>query len=187
MVSMTDDEQAELDRLRQEALRSPAGMDALLRALQPIVMRRCARFLPYQGDAEEAGQDALLAIANKLHTFSGTGSFVGWVTVIASNSARSTYRSLKRRGSEHAYEVLPERGDPRTTSVIAGSRVDLLEALEAMEASKPHLVEAFVLRDLGGLPYDEVADQTGVPLGTAKARIHDARAFMRGRLLERLS
>jgi len=184
---MTDHEEAELDRLRQEAVRGPAAMDDLLRALQPIVMRRCARFLPYQGDAEEACQDALLAIANKLHTFSGTGSFLGWVTVIASNSARSTYRTLKRRGSERAVEVLPERGDRRTTSVIAGSRVDLLEALEAMEASKPHLVDAFVLRDLGGLTYEQVAEQTGVPLGTAKARIHDARAFMRERLLERLT
>jgi RNA polymerase sigma-70 factor (ECF subfamily) len=54
-----------------------------------------------------------------------------------------------------------------------------------MEVAKPHLVEAFVLRDLGGQSYEEVAEQTGVPLGTAKARIHDARAFMRERLVER--
>lgn len=182
-----EQEQAELERLRTAAASGDVrAMDDLLRALQPLVMRRCAKFLPYQGDAEEAAQDALMSIASKLGSFSGQGSFVGWVTVVASNSARSTYRSLKRRGSEKATEVLPEHGDPRTTSVIAGSRVDLLEALEAMESAKPHLVEAFVLRDLGSLPYEEVARQTGVPLGTAKARIHDARAFMRQRLVERL-
>jgi len=177
----------ELERLRMAATGGDArAMDDLLRALEPLVMRRCARFLPHRADAEEACQDALVSIAGKLHTFSGSGSFLGWVTVVASNSARTTYRSLKRRGTEHPVEVLPERGDPRTTSVIAGSRVDLLEALEALEAAKPHLVDAFVLRDLGGLPYDEVAQQTGVPLGTAKARIHDARVFLRERLVERL-
>lgn len=186
VVSTTDAaEAAELERLRSAAVDGrPGAMDDLLRRLEPLVMRRVSRFLPHQHDAEEACQDALVAIATKLHTFSGSGSFGGWVSVVASNSARSTYRSLKRRGSERAVEVLPERPDPRTTSVIAGSRVDLLEALEALEAEKPHLVDAFVLRDLGALPYDEIARATGVPLGTVKARIHDARAFVRQRLVE---
>ncbi|GGM95311.1 RNA polymerase sigma24 factor [Terrabacter tumescens] len=188
---MLHDEASEadtLERLRLAALDGdPHAVDDLVRALEPLVMRRCAKFLPHRADAEEACQDALVAVATKLRSFSGAGSFVGWVTVIASNSARSTYRSLKRRGSEQAVAVLPEALDPRTTSVMAGSRVDLMEALEAMEAAKPHLVESFVLRDLGQLPYDEVAEITGVPLGTAKARIHDARAFMRGHLVERLA
>ena len=45
-------------------------------------------------------------------------------------------------------------------------------------------MEAFVLRDLGTLSYEEIADQLGVPLGTVKARIHDARAFVRRLLVE---
>ncbi|MFM6848364.1 MAG: RNA polymerase sigma factor [Terrabacter sp.] len=179
-------EAEELERLRVAAVDgSPGAMDDLLRRLEPLVMRRVSRFLPHQHDAEEACQDALVAVATKLHTFSGSGSFAGWVSVVASNSARSTYRTLKRRGSERAVETMPELADPRTTSVIAGSRVDLLEALEALESAKPHLLEAFVLRDLGTLPYDEIARATGVPLGTVKARIHDARAFVRERLVER--
>jgi RNA polymerase sigma-70 factor (ECF subfamily) len=185
-VSTTEAAEAEeLERLRTAAIAGrPGAMDDLLRRLEPLVMRRVSKFLPYQHDAEEACQDALVAVATKLHTFSGSGSFAGWVSVVASNSARSTYRTLKRRGSERAVETIPERADPRTTSVIAGSRVDLLEALEALESAKPHLVEAFVLRDLGTLPYDEIARATGVPLGTVKARIHDARAFVRQRLVE---
>jgi RNA polymerase sigma factor (sigma-70 family) len=175
-----------LEELRVRAVDGDSGaLEDLLRRVEPLVLRRCSRFLPFQGDAEEASQDALLAIASKLHTYTGSGSFVGWVTVIASNSARSTYRSLRRRASESAVERLPERPDARTPSVIAGSRVDLLEALEALEEARPHLVEAFVLRDLGSLPYDEVASLTGAPLGTVKARIHAARAFMRERLAVR--
>jgi RNA polymerase sigma-70 factor (ECF subfamily) len=177
-----------LERLRLAALDGDArAVDDLVRALEPLVMRRCARLLPHRADAEEACQDALVAVATKLGSFSGHGSFLGWVTVIASNSARSTYRSLKRRGQEQAVAVMPEALDPRTTSVMAGSRVDLMEALEAMEAAKPHLVESFVLRDLGQLPYEEIATITDAPLGTTKARIHDARAFMRERLVERLA
>jgi RNA polymerase sigma-70 factor (ECF subfamily) len=66
--------------------------------------------------------------------------------------------------------------------VIAGSRIDLLEALEALERSKPQLVSPFVLRDLGGLSYNEIAEQLNTPLGTIKARIHEARGLMAARL-----
>lgn len=163
------------------------SMEELLRRLYPLVMRRTSRFLPCVQDAEEACQDAITSIASKLHTYSGAGSLRGWVTVIASNSARQTYRSLKRRAAEQATETLPEHYDPRTTSVIAGSRLDVLEGLERMEQSNPTLVEAFVLRDLGSLSYAEIAEQLDVPLGTVKARIHDARQVMRTHLMERFT
>ncbi len=163
------------------------AMDELLHGIEPLVKRRVAKFLPYAGDAEEAAQDALLSVATKLDSFTGSGSFLGWVTVIASNAARSTYRSLKRRGQEYATEVLPEHLDPRTTSVIAGSRIDLMEALEALEAKSPQMVQPFVLRDLGALPYEEIAEHLDLPLGTVKAQIHSARAFMRTRLIEKLA
>ena len=40
-----------------------------------------------------------------------------------------------------------------------------------------------MLRDLAGLTYAEVAAETQVPLGTAQARVHRARQFVRRRLL----
>ena len=176
----------DLDTLRRAALSGDAdALEQLLTAVRPLVLRRCSRLLPCASDAEEAAQDALMVVATKLSTYSGSGSFVGWVTVVASNCARSTYRSLKRRGAEFTTAVMPEDLDPRTTSVIAGSRLDLLEAIEALEATHPDLVQSFVLRDLAALPYAEVAEADGVPLGTAKARIHRARAFVRTRLAVR--
>jgi DNA-directed RNA polymerase specialized sigma24 family protein len=141
----------------------PHGMDDLLAAARPLVLRRCAKFLPYRDDAEEAAQEALLTIATRLDDFGGRGSFAGWVTVIASNQALQTYRSMKRRFGDVGVEAAGERPDPRTTSVIAGTRLDLLDAL-------------------GALPYDEIAQLTGAPVGTVKARIHTARAYVREKI-----
>ncbi|MEV4263219.1 RNA polymerase sigma factor [Kribbella sp. NPDC049584] len=174
------------EELEELAARAASGdktvLPQLLQAIRPQVQRRVAKFLPYREDAEEAVQDTLLQVANKVHTFKGTGSFAGWVTVVATNQARQTYRSLKRRSVEQSAEVLPESVDPRTTSVIAGSRLDLLEALEALESSHPQLVQPLVLRDLGALSYAEIADELDVPLGTVKARIHQARKAVAERL-----
>jgi RNA polymerase sigma factor (sigma-70 family) len=174
------------EELEELAVRAAAGdqsvMPEILQAIRPQVQRRVAKFLPYHEDAEEAVQDTLLQVANKIHTFKGTGSFAGWVTIVATNQARQTYRSLKRRSVEQSAAVMPEAVDPRTTSVIAGSRLDLLEALDHLEANHPQLVQPLVLRDLGALTYAEIADELDVPLGTVKARIHQARKAVAQRL-----
>jgi RNA polymerase sigma-70 factor (ECF subfamily) len=175
--------------LEQLAARAAAGDESvlpeLLQAIRPQVQRRVAKFLPCHEDAEEAAQDTLLTVATKIHTFKGTGSFAAWLTVVATNCARQTYRSLKRRSVEQSAEVLPESADPRTTSVIAGSRLDLLEALDALELNYPQLVQPLVLRDLGAMSYSEIADELRMPLGTVKARIHQARKQVSKRLAAR--
>ncbi|MFF7587601.1 RNA polymerase sigma factor [Kitasatospora purpeofusca] len=176
-------EDGELERLVAAARAGdPGATEYLLAKLRPVVLRRCSRFLPHHADAEEAAQDALLSISTHLGRYDGRGSFLGWVTVIASNAARSTYRSMRRR-AEESHADLPEHVDPRTTSVIAGTRIDVMEALAALEQQHPALVESFVLRDLGDLTYAQVAEQLDTPMGTVKDRIQKARRFMRERLV----
>ncbi|GAA3573320.1 RNA polymerase sigma factor [Microlunatus spumicola] len=149
------------------------ALNALLVRLQPLVLRRCSRFLPHRADAEEAAQDTLLAVSRGLGGWTGRGSFRGWVTVIASNCARATYRALRRRSEVAGLAPWLEGVDPQTTSVIAGTRLDLLESLDALGAAYP---------DLGELGYDEIAEVLGLPLTTVRDRIHRARTFVRARL-----
>ena len=63
--------------------------------------------------------------------------------------------------------------------MIAGTRLDLLEALETLEVDHPQYVEPLLLRDVYGMPYDEIAEQVGAPLGTVKAQIHHGRKIVR--------
>ena len=63
--------------------------------------------------------------------------------------------------------------------MIAGTRLDLLEAMETLERDHPQFVEPLLLRDVYGLAYDEIAQQVGAPLGTIKAQIHHGRKLVR--------
>ncbi len=172
-------ETPDLDAL---AARAAAGdqeaLHTLLAEIQPRVRRICGRMLLYPEDAEEAAQDALLLVSTRIHTFAGRSRFTTWLHAVASNSARSTYRSLKRRSVELPTDELPPAADPRTTSVIAGSRLDFLEALETLGADHPALVEPLLLRDLQELEYADIADLLEIPVGTVKSRIHTARRFV---------
>ncbi|EGJ75883.1 MULTISPECIES: RNA polymerase sigma factor [unclassified Streptomyces] len=157
-----------------------AALDALLRAVEPEVVRRCGRFLLYREDAEEAAQDVLLQVARNIGRFEGRSKFSTWLYTIVANCARQKYRELKRRAAE---QPLPaeehQRPDPRTTSVIAGSRLDLLEALDRLERDSPHLVAPLVYRDICEMDYTEISERTGIPLGTVKSRLHHARRQVR--------
>jgi RNA polymerase sigma-70 factor (ECF subfamily) len=134
--------------------------------------------LLYPEDAEEAAQDALFLVSTKIHTFAGRSRFTTWLYAVASNSARSTYRTLKRRSPELPSDDLPTTADPRTTSVIAGSRLDFLEALETLGVDHPALVEPLLLRDVQELEYSDIAALLDIPVGTVKSRIHSARQLV---------
>lgn len=175
---MRDDRQEDL--ARRAAAGDPAALDALLTLIRPRVLRRCASFLPCHQDAEEACQDVLLKVARNIGGFEGRSQFSTWLHVVVANTARQTYRSLKRRAAEQAHAELPvDVPDPRTTSVIAGSRLDLLDALEDLESHHRNLVAPMVLRDICQLDYREIAGHLGIPEGTVKSRIHQARGYVR--------
>jgi RNA polymerase sigma-70 factor (ECF subfamily) len=158
----------------------PVALNALLTAVRPETLRLCGRFLPHREDAEEACQDTLWAVARGIGNFHGRSAFRTWLYSLAANRARSTYRALCRRsGNEVAGILAAEHADPRRTSVVAGTRLDLLDALEDLP---PDLAEAVTLRDLTGLSYGDIATLLGVPDGTVKSRIHEARRRLRLRL-----
>jgi RNA polymerase sigma-70 factor (ECF subfamily) len=174
----------ELDSLAAAAADGDsAARDALLLAIQPRVLRLCERMLPCPQDAEEACQDALMQVVKNLDRFEGRSRFTTWLHAVATNSARQTYRKLKKRFAEQPFDQLPVDADPRTTSVVAGCRLDFLEALEDLQEKRPHLIEPLVLRDVGELDYNEIARVLGIPVGTAKSRVHDARVHVRPALL----
>ncbi len=177
--ALTPDEIDELARRAQGGDRD--AMESLLAAIRPRALNVCRGVLPHLPDAEDACQEALINIANKIGSWGGRGRFTTWMHVVAVNSARSTYRRMKNQAvAADPQEVGPlERPDPRTTSVIAGTRLDLLEAMETIEKDHPQFVEPLLLRDVYGLSYEEIAEQVGAPLGTIKAQIHHGRKLAR--------
>jgi RNA polymerase sigma-70 factor (ECF subfamily) len=159
-----------------------AALDRLLTAVRPEALRLCARFLPNREDAEEACQDTLWAVARGIRQFHGRSSFRTWLHSLAANRSRSAYQAMRRRfDSVAAGAPLPDRPDPRRTSVVAGTRLDLLDALDGLP---PDFAEAATLRDVLGLTYGEIATLLNVPEGTVKSRIHEARRRLRLRLTD---
>ncbi len=156
-----------------------AALNVLLVTVRPEVLRLCTRMLANREDAEEACQDTLLAVARGLPGFEGRSEFRTWLYRLAANRARSAYRRSGARRRTESTDVMPDVVDLRRTSVVAVTRLDLLDALTHL---RKELAEAVTLRDLVGLHYGEIAVLQQVPIGTVKSRIHKARACLRKQL-----
>ena len=178
VAGVTPDDIDDLARRARDGDRD--ALEGLLSAVRPRALNVCRGVLPYSGDSEDACQEALLNIATKIGSWNGRGRFTTWMHVVALNSARTTYRKMKNQAVPTDFEGgRHDRPDPRTTSVIAGTRLDLLEAMETIERDHPQYVEPLLLRDVYGMAYEDIAQLIGVPLGTVKAQIHHGRKLAR--------
>lgn len=153
------------------------ALDDLLKAIYPDVLARCSRALPNVHDAEEAAQDGLLAISRSIASFEGRSAFSTWAYRIVGNRIIDTYRRLKRQRVSAA--ELPDLPADQRTSVIAGTQIDLLEAIEYTDNK---FAEPVIMRDLCGLSYDEIALVLDVPVGTVKSRMSEGRKRISARL-----
>jgi RNA polymerase sigma-70 factor (ECF subfamily) len=162
----------QLDELaRRAATGDQAALIDLLSQVESLVKRWARRLLPNVLDAEEACQDTLLAVSRRIGTFDGRARFTTWLYQVTTNASIDTYRRLKRQVLTTDLDQLPLEA-PERTSVIAGNRVDLMEALERIDE---RIAAPLVMRDVYGLPYSEIAELLDIPSGTVKSRIHDAR------------
>jgi RNA polymerase sigma-70 factor, ECF subfamily len=157
------------------------ALDALLRRHAGLVNAVCRRVLAHPEDAQDATQEALIAIARKIHTFDGRARFTTWCYRVATNAALDEARRRARRPLP--VDVVPE---PRHgSSAIEDLVADQLDVDAAMAQLSPDHRAAVALRDLVGLDYAEIGEVLGLAPGTVRSRIARGRAALADHLTER--
>jgi RNA polymerase sigma-70 factor (ECF subfamily) len=136
--------------------------------------------------AEDAAQDAFLSAYRNIDRFNGP-SFRAWLTRIGINAARDILRKRKRRPSEPYPEweddswqpPTPESEGPEAVSIVGAQRTAIGAAMARISEDQR---AAIILYDVQGYDYAEIAEMTGVSVGTVKSRIHRGRLALRDRL-----
>ena len=160
---------------------STPSLDSLLRDHYSMIQAVCRRILLNDSDADDATQNAMIAIVRGYESFDGRSAFSTWVYRIATNAALDELRRRRRR--------------PLSLFSNDGQQVDIADthsddrqlAFEASDYLAQGLAQipeefrvALVLRDVADLDYEEISHVLNIPIGTVRSRI----ARGRGRLAD---
>lgn len=162
------------------------------RAFQELVERYQNRLLNFVvrtvGDrerGEDLVQEVFIRVYRHLHRFDQTKKFSTWIYTIASNLAKNELRNRSRNPLVF-FQTLKKNWDDEDRPLQfedSQSRPDdlyrkrHLRALveESVHQLPEHHRQVFVLRELEGKSYEEIAEITGCNLGTVKSRLNRAR------------
>lgn len=168
---------SEIDRWVSRAQAGEVGaFEQLYRHHAGRVYALCLRMSGDPQEAEELTQDAFVRAWEKLATFRGQSAFSSWLHRLTVNVVLSCWRA---RGRQRERVVsIAEVAPPEEVAPAAETRraVDLERAIAALPAGARTI---FVLHDVEGYRHRDVAELTGLAVGTSKAQLHRARRLLR--------
>lgn len=164
---------SDADLVHRTLAGSPHAFDQLVARHYDRCLRYAARLLGNREDAEEVCQDTFVRAYRALGSYRDDDRFGAWLFRILINRCRSL--AVRQRGTrEDATEadqlagLASTSGSPLDT---LGLRDDLARALAALE---PDQREAFVLKHVDDLSYDEMQALTGASVPALKMRVKRA-------------
>lgn len=133
-----------------------------------------------RGLAEDWLQDAFVQAWNKLAQYSGSGSFAGWIRRLTINLALQDKRLKRSRvhlesiDGQSAPSARFEQAAPQPP--WPGADTDLENAIGKLP-ERARLV--LVLYAIEGYSHEEIANMSGMAVGTSKAQLHRARQLVK--------
>ncbi len=181
---LKDEQHARDRRLVERVLAGDTdAFNTLVELYQDYLFGLTVRVVNDREAAADACQEAFFSAYKNLSRFRGD-SFRSWLTRIALNAATDVLRVRKRRPADpypewedDAWQPPSDESEGPERTAINRSRDRALAAALAQVTDDQR--SAILLFDVEGYDYQEIADMTGVSLGTVKSRIHRGRLALR--------
>jgi len=176
--------------------RAVADLHGLLLRASRFEVRRRAVALGLAGDpdlediAQQAADDALLAVMSRLDRFERRSRFTTWAYKFAINTAGVAVRRhawRDRAVSSSPAGALEELADRAQSPAEASQTRELLtRIISAIALLTPHQREVLLALAVDGVPIDVLADRLSTNRNALYKTLHDARTRLRGLLDEEI-
>ncbi len=167
------------------------GFEELVRRYQKAITGYVFRIVGDHESSLDVTQEVFIKVYNSLHRYSSEYKFSTWLYRIAHNAAIDHLRrnpvnaqSLETENADGTYQLQIESTgrSPERDREISEWRTQIGQVIKLLPDAYKQLI---VLRHTHDLSYDEIAEVTGLPLGTVKNRLFRAREMMRQIMIER--
>ena len=139
----------------------------------------------YTGDRDEAedlAQDAFVKLYRSKHLYKEIAKFSTWFYTIAINTAKTDARKKSRYNALSISDYDPENdkdyeipADVQSPDEYANAGIENHYIQKAIDSLEESFKQVIILRDIEDMDYEEIAQITGLPLGTVKSRINRGR------------
>ena len=165
----------DLDLVARIRFGDRAAFSELVGRYHPTLYRAALAIVRSPADAEDITQESWLQAYRHLEQFRGTAAVKTWLVAIVRNHAISHHRAARRRLERDAVlaRIEPVQGRSAEEAVLQRERRD--ELARHVARLPPRLRVALGLWHSGNYSYPEIAQATGVTIGTLKSRIWQAR------------
>lgn len=145
---------------------------------QQHLFRYLLQLTPDYGLAEEILQDTFVAVWKSARTFEGRSTVLTWLISITRRQAHNTLRRHKLPTVDEAgfEELAATEPEPEDFTLASVARDELTTAFKQLA---PVHREIIVLIFIEELSYPEVANVLGIPVGTVKSRLSNAKRTLR--------
>jgi RNA polymerase sigma-70 factor, ECF subfamily len=170
---------------------SEDGFEGLVRRYQRPITGYIFRMLGDYESSLDVSQEVFIKVYNSLSRYSSEYKFSTWLYRIAHNAAIDHMRrnsvnaqSLETENVDGTYQLQIEcpKPSPEQDREHSEWRTEIDQVVKRLPAAYRELI---ILRHSHDMSYDEIADVTGLPLGTVKNRLFRAREMMRDIFVER--
>ncbi len=182
MKGVADDAEADSALVAAFVAGDERAFDRLVARYERRVYAICHRYFGNAADAEHAAQDAFLLLYRRAGTFAGAASFSTWMYRVATNACNDLARKRARRPQSAGTDVADLADRLEADDVIANRELGM-ELTAALAGLDPEYRDPVVLHDVHGVPYADIAERFGVPVGTVKSRIHRGHARLAAALV----
>lgn len=179
--SIVDDEMDQATLVARAQDGDLAAFERLVDDYQDQLFRLALRMVGNRTDAEDIVQDSLIAAWRRLPLIESPGAFGGWVYKIATNRCLDMIRQRATRQTSAvdalAWDAEPARidSDPERAAE-RGAQVDALEHL--LTTLPPDQRASWLLREIHGRSYAEIAGILGITEGAVRGQIARARVSL---------
>lgn len=163
--------------------RDETAFEELIHLYEKKVYALCARMCGNAEDAEEAAQDAFLALWRGIDRFRQESSLSTWIYRLASNACIDLMRRKKKGAGSVSLddeELFVDAVDPAPQPHEEAERRETQRLLQEGLLSLPAEYRSILLlREIEGLSYSEISAALDLELGTVKSRISRGRTLLR--------
>lgn len=153
----------------------------LVRRHAPFFLAFATRLLGSRADADDVVQEALITAWQKLDELNEPDRVRPWILRIVSHKATDRLRARRPSVDVESIELEARTASPEAHA-IARSQLDALSAV--LGELGEDVRATWLLREVGGYSYDEIARETGVSAATVRGRLARTRRLLLERMEE---